>query len=1196
MPGHISKGNIVQTQVHPLSAHPNLPSSSSQSSAQVGLASPALWQRLKALQDPSRLEDPQHSRPFPSSPSRIDVAIEWPEERRVGKGKQRALVVWIEEDETEHETNRLYLPLSLFPPYSNPPLVCGISLHHPISLSLVILQAVAPSQDTHYTPPTLTELDFKPLYADEVSSISSAHRPIGPINDIPPERFRMLMTEPVQQGIFTPTTRIIISPVPHVPDPTDGLWPEDDLASESSHGNTHLSMVNFDPDSFLSSGLTLSTSFPRDFEDDVRFSDETDLAHSVTSSTSGSVTPRPPGTPRTPSPPVAAEDLIPYEAENGARFTAVNALGPAASYSVVDEMDVCWVGVSGLGRAGIFEGDWVLLKSITNTGPSSSRLVKALAWEKLDESTEELPDNPILLPPTIFRALSSEPLSSEFEVTLLPTPFGIRTPTIPTAKAMTLARIATAEGVDKRYERSWLEGLKSHFKHDSDAEHGMRIIRRGDIISVPVRMGKPLPVSNGLQADQDETIDDFESDPDDWGSDGFDENTDIIQPKSPFKPFTGLVFFIVTSLSFEPLVSLEEDFSSSVSSKARAGELGCWVNVGKNGITRMVLNGVDRAGIQLRDIDRHWNGLSFMPTPYDAVNATTLRDLLSTGIYSLSKHRIPPSSVLIIGDRGAGKRSFVESIANHCGLSVIFVECYDLVGDTFTFTEGTLAALLEKTKACAPSILLLHHLEALAQKSEAANTGRLTASAKLVEDASEFLRKASLETGWPCVLCGTTRDEDAVPAGILGCFKREIKLQAPNEEQRATVIRNALQDKEVAPDVDLKQLAIQTAALRPGDILSLTRRASDVAFDRAMKESHRSALEVRHAGVAVIAADMISSVNRAKKSYAERIDAPRIPNVSWDDVGGLASVKTDILDTIQLPLDHPELFAEGLKKRSGILLYGPPGTGKTLLAKAVATSLSLNFFSVKGPELLNMYIGESEANVRRVFQRARDAAPCVIFMDELDSVAPKRGNQGDSAGVMDRIVSQLLAELDGMSSGGKSDVFVMGATNRPDLLDPALLRPGRFDRMLYLGVPNSHQAQLSVLKALTRKFKLHPEGDLEEVAERCPFNLTGADFYALCSDAMLRSMTRLAEEVDEKIERFNSEPPPYKFPYPMTPQYYLSTLAQPEEIQVEVTRDDFWHALEGLVPSVSEGEMEHYQRVQGEFQGYAIGNKRNGIA
>lgn len=185
-----------------------------------------------------------------------------------------------------------------------------------------------------------------------------------------------------------------------------------------------------------------------------------------------------------------------------------------------------------------------------------------------------------------------------------------------------------------------------------------------------------------------------------------------------------------------------------------------------------------------------------------------------------------------------------------------------------------------------------------------------------------------------------------------------------------------------------------------------------------------------------------------------------------------------------------------------------------------------------------MYIGESEANVRRVFQRARDAKPCVIFFDELDSVAPKRGNHGDSGGVMDRIVSQLLAELDGMSGGKESaDVFVIGATNRPDLLDPALLRPGRFafciqlffiiakfdlsrrrfDRMLYLGVSNSHEAQLNILEALTRKFRLDPSLDLRSIAQKCPLNLTGADFYALCSDAMLNAMSRKAEGIDAKI-------------------------------------------------------------------------------
>lgn len=200
-------------------------------------------------------------------------------------------------------------------------------------------------------------------------------------------------------------------------------------------------------------------------------------------------------------------------------------------------------------------------------------------------------------------------------------------------------------------------------------------------------------------------------------------------------------------------------------------------------------------------------------------------------------------------------------------------------------------------------------------------------------------------------------------------------------------------------------------------------------------------------------------MHKVRTSSASTIGVPSIPNVEWEDIGGLSGVKHEIQDMVELPLLYPELFQEGLKKRSGnillyviplfsslfpgILLYGPPGTGKTLIAKAVATSCSLNFISIKGPELLNMYIGESEANVRRVFEKARDAKPCVIFFDELDSVAPRRGHQGDSGGVMDRIVSQMLAELDGINAG-ETNVFVMGATNRPDLLDPALLRPGRY--------------------------------------------------------------------------------------------------------------------------------------------------------
>lgn len=289
------------------------------------------------------------------------------------------------------------------------------------------------------------------------------------------------------------------------------------------------------------------------------------------------------------------------------------------------------------------------------------------------------------------------------------------------------------------------------------------------------------------------------------------------------------------------------------------------------------------------------------------------------------------------------------------------------------------------------------------------------------------------------------------------------------------------------------------------------------------------------------------------------------------------------MDTIEMPLKYPQLFASGIKKRSGILFYGPPGTGKTLMAKAIATSFSLNFFSVKGPELLNMYIGESEANVRRVFQKARDAKPCVVFFDELDSVAPKRGNQGDSGGVMDRIVSQLLAELDGMSEGGDG-VFVIGATNRPDLLDEALLRPGRFDKMLYLGVSDTHEKQRTILQALTRKFDLSSQVDLAKIAEKCPFTFTGADFYAMSSDAMLNAMTRTAGEVDEKIAAYNKEREENGEP-PISIRSWFQNVATEEDTHVQVTEQDFDKARNDLVPSVSADELAHYRRVREMFEG-----------
>ncbi|KAF5744157.1 hypothetical protein HS088_TW08G00753 [Tripterygium wilfordii] len=306
---------------------------------------------------------------------------------------------------------------------------------------------------------------------------------------------------------------------------------------------------------------------------------------------------------------------------------------------------------------------------------------------------------------------------------------------------------------------------------------------------------------------------------------------------------------------------------------------------------------------------------------------------------------------------------------------------------------------------------------------------------------------------------------------------------------------------------------------------------------------------------------IVKALERSKKRNASALGTPKVPNVKWEDVGGLEDVKKSILDTVQLPLLHKDLFSSGLRKRSGVLLYGPPGTGKTLLAKAVATECSLNFLSVKGPELINMYIGESEKNVRDIFQKARSARPCVIFFDELDSLAPARGASGDSGGVMDRVVSQMLAEIDGLNDSTQ-DLFIIGASNRPDLIDPALLRPGRFDKLLYVGVNSDPSYRERVLKALTRKFKLHDDVSLYSIAKKCSPNFTGADMYALCADAWFQAAKR-------KVSSSGSDSP-----------------CMDDQIDsVVVEYGDFVKVLYELSPSLSMAELKKYELLRSQFEG-----------
>ncbi|KAI0003309.1 P-loop containing nucleoside triphosphate hydrolase protein [Russula compacta] len=826
-----------------------------------------------------------------------------------------------------------------------------------------------------------------------------------------------------------------------------------------------------------------------------------------------------------------------------------------------------------LPKVGVLDGDWAIAQL-----PSSRnrRIVRLKASDEIVGDSGLVKASPILL-----HNIDPELRSSPACLYLQAAPDGIRSRNLPTAKAVTIARVTSRLSTNRSYQPLVLQGLKSFF------DRKKRLIRQGDLLAVKVDLNQ-LPY---LQAAST--------------GDGSETSTLGVPDGQAICPSSAeqIVYFIVTNVDCDPPSANNALNPSDIHLGLSAGELGCWVDAT---VTRVTQTGFEHARIP--DASAFLSPRDTLDSDVDKTaevvrgNHRAFTQLLGLSQAALMPQALTldiPISMVLKGSRGIGKLTTAIQVTRRLGMHVFETNCYDFLGENDTKTEGLLRARFEQATSCSPCVLVMRHLEAFTQTTQPAEPGKDPAIVNVIKELFQDLYGSWRLTGYPILVFGTTTEPGRVPPSLLSCFKHEVAFEAPGETERSAILRTLLASKQLAPDVSAIDLARRTAAFVAGDLASLVTRASYAAITRVMQvvENGVTSNDIFSAGVSLTTADFEIAMDEARSSYSQNIGAPTIPNVSWDDVGGLADVKADILDTVQLPLEHPELFASNLKKRSGILLYGPPGTGKTLLAKAVATSCSLNFFSVKGPELLNMYIGESEANVRRVFQRARDASPCVVFFDELDSVAPKRGAHGDSGGVMDRIVSQLLAELDGISSSGSGsgsgsgspggDVFVIGATNRPDLLDPALLRPGRFDRLLYLGVSDTDAAQLHILQALTRKFCLDPSLDLMRVAHACPFNFTGADFYALCADALLKAMSHKAQEIDARIATLNAQQPSgasaTQRPSPLTPQYYLAEMATPEEIAVVVTEDDFTAALRELVPSVSQAEMAHYAQIREGF-------------
>ncbi|TQW00418.1 peroxisomal biogenesis factor 6 [Cordyceps javanica] len=746
----------------------------------------------------------------------------------------------------------------------------------------------------------------------------------------------------------------------------------------------------------------------------------------------------------------------------------------------------------------------------------------------------------------------------------------------PYARDITIQHVRTPVSAERAYQTAVLGGLKHYFADK------LRLVRSGDLIAVSVdsQLGRALQEAVGA-----------------GGSEVDDVMALTTSEQAEGSHYDGVAWFKVGHIQIQ-----KSDEDEDGTAEGFWGSVACidssTVAMHGSGFVTSRIPGTSHSTwpyyLGLRKAPKSESD-SAAPPPLSIIKQDhisplrrQLRELLIAATSQRAIHlKMPPVAVLLTSThRNIGKTTLATTSCSDIGLHTYAIDAYDILNEgggsgSDVKTEGFLRTRAERAASCGADCcaLLIRHIEAL-------TADRIEATIKeILEDTR--------------VLIATTNNVDDVPDGVRALFTHELEMGAPDEAEREAILRGVIGDRGITldPSIDLNSIALKTAALVAGDLVDVVERASLAQRARIEALSSKTAgtglpITVRDVQVAggplarsLTGADFDVAVEAARKNFSDSIGAPKIPNVTWDDVGGLSNVKDAITETIQLPLERPELFARGMKKRSGILFYGPPGTGKTLLAKAIATEYSLNFFSVKGPELLNMYIGESEANVRRVFQRARDARPCVVFFDELDSVAPKRGNQGDSGGVMDRIVSQLLAELDGMSGGDDTGgVFVIGATNRPDLLDQALLRPGRFDKMLYLGVSDTHEKQRTILEALTRKFTLHPSVSLGAVAQQLPFTYTGADFYALCSDAMLKAVTRQATAVDAKVRALNADPARHH-KAPVSTAYYFDHFATREDVAVTVTERDFLDAHEELIPSVSAGELAHYEKVRAMFEG-----------
>ena len=474
----------------------------------------------------------------------------------------------------------------------------------------------------------------------------------------------------------------------------------------------------------------------------------------------------------------------------------------------------------------------------------------------------------------------------------------------------------------------------------------------------------------------------------------------------------------------------------------------------------------------------------------------------------------PPKGVLLHGPPGCGKTLLARAVANESDANFFSINGPEIMSKFYGESEARLREIFQQAEKNAPAIIFIDELDAIAPKREEV-TGEV--ERRVVAQLLALLD--GLTGRGNVIVIGATNRPNALDPALRrpGRFDREIEIGIPDKQGRYEILQIHTRGMPLAPDVDLKKLAEMTHGYTGADLAALCRETAMKALRRYLPEIDLEQERIPPSVLEKMEVKMEDFINAYREitPTAMREVAIEVPTVHWDDIGDLEEVKQELKESVEWPLKNPEVFKRmGITPPKGILLFGPPGCGKTLLARAVATESEANFISIKGPEVFSKWVGESEKAIREVFRKARMSAPAIVFFDEIDALVPRRGAGYADSGVTERVISQLLTEIDGIEP--LQEVIILAATNRPDILDPAILRPGRLDRMIYVPEPNE-EGRYQIFKIHTKNMPLAEDVDLRELA-RLTKGYSGADIESVCREAALIALRR---DINSKEVRFS---------------------------------------------------------------------------